>query len=257
MEIDQSIPVATTGVCVLMWFGTFAQGCLAPRGRVASTCHLHGTPPHTPAHLPKKFCEDRTTLVFRGVLAPGLTQQPLPGSQGWCWGGCIICPPWARDLGSLVLRWGTCPHHLPKRADWCLDFDFLRGIYTRCLAAASPRFARAVNWVRDLGNRSPSTPQEIHFFQARLRQGAKQPSSPRFARAVHSQCLQAALMWFGTFCLHPHCSMGEWGMDLPSSGKVPPTLGQVLCESGADQTKHSGSYPWGVCSQGSWCDLAH
>ena len=31
---------------------------------------------------------------------------------------------------------------------------------------------------------------------------------------------------------------------------MPPTLRQVPCESGVDQTKHSGSYLWGVCSQG-------
>ena len=37
--------------------------------------------------------------------------------------GCISCHPQARDLRYLVLRWGTCPHYLPKKADWCLHFS--------------------------------------------------------------------------------------------------------------------------------------
>ena len=68
-------------------------------------------------------CEGWTTLVFRGVLAPGPTEQPPPGLWGWCWGACISCPPWVRDLGSLALRWGTCPHHHLRRVDWCPDFS--------------------------------------------------------------------------------------------------------------------------------------
>ena len=70
-------------------------------------------------------CEDWTSLVLWGVLVPGLTEWPPPGLWGWYWGGCISFPPRARDLGSLALRWGTYPHHHPKRAGRCPDF--LRG----------------------------------------------------------------------------------------------------------------------------------
>ena len=41
-------------------------------------------------------------------------------------------------------------------------------------------------------------------------------------------------MKFGTFYLHLHCSVGQEGKDLPSSGEVGLILAQVPCESDQD-----------------------
>ena len=107
---------------------------------------------------------DRTTLVFWGVLALGLTQWPPPSSWGWWWGGCISYPPWVRDLGSLVPRWGTCPHHLPKRADPCFHFGFLRGNCPRGLAAASPGLqGQWIEW-GTWATGPHQTQEEVYFF---------------------------------------------------------------------------------------------
>ena len=44
-----------------------------------------------------------------------------------------------------------------------------------------------------------------------------------------------------------HCFIGDGAIHLPSSGEVLLGLGKVPCETGKDQTKHWGSYPWDVC----------
>ena len=89
---------------------------------------------------------------------------------------------------------------------------------------------------------------QVHFLGEKLRQGVKQPSSPRFVRAVHRGWLRT---WFGTFYSHLHYSLGDGATHSPSSGEVALTMGQVPCESGGDWSKYSGSYPWGVCP-GPW-----
>ena len=52
--------------------GSFTPGYPAPSERVASTCHLSGTPLHIPVHIPTKFGEDPSTLDFPGVVTLGL-----------------------------------------------------------------------------------------------------------------------------------------------------------------------------------------
>ena len=43
------------------------------------------------------------------------------------------------------------------------------------------------------------------------------------------------------------CECWDGAIHLPSSGEVLLGLGKVPCESVEDHTKHWGSYPWGVC----------
>ena len=52
-------------------------------------------------------------------------------------GCCISCLPHNRDLASSVLRWATCPHHLPKRVDQCLDLIFQKRNLPQGAAAAA------------------------------------------------------------------------------------------------------------------------
>ena len=111
----------------LTWFGKFTLGCPAPSERVASTYHLSSTPPHTPTHIPTGFGEDSSTLVFPGVVTLGLIWWPHPAPHSWSWRGHISCPPKVRDLPYSALRWAMCSHCLPKRADPCLRFGFLKG----------------------------------------------------------------------------------------------------------------------------------
>ena len=44
----------------------------------------------------------------------------------------------------------------------------------------------------------------------------------------------AALDVIGHIYLHLHCTMGDGGRDLPSSGEEAPTMGQAPCEFRAD-----------------------
>ena len=79
-----------------MIFHICSRGCGAWRGMLGSTCHLCNTPPHTPVHLPKRFGEDQSTLIFKGSfprgpcsslpqvceLNPGEALSPHPSSEG-------------------------------------------------------------------------------------------------------------------------------------------------------------------------------
>ena len=133
--------------------------------------------------MPTEFGEDRRTFFFRGVSCPGASRQPPPGLWPRSWGGRISRTPGARHLPSSVPRWGTCPRHLPKRADPCLEFDFSRGSGTRGLAAASPqgsrgrRIHRETLWVMMVRLLSIIIGRKVKVPRG-LRQAGEQPVSP-------------------------------------------------------------------------------
>ena len=68
----------------------------------------------------------------------------------------------------------------------------------------------------------------------------KGPSSLALPRMVHHQWPAAPDMIWHIYS-HLYCSSRDGGRDLPSSGEVAPTMGQVPCEFWADQPEFSFS----------------
>ena len=109
----------------VIWHICSGQPCFKGKGDIHFPSSGH-TSPH-PCPPPHQVSSQSEQLFFSRGIHPGAWQQPSPGLWHQSWGGPISCTPRARDPGSSVPRWATCPHHPPKRADPCLDFGFLRG----------------------------------------------------------------------------------------------------------------------------------
>ena len=115
IEIHPSVPGATPGVnAILTSFGTFAPGGPGSRGRETSTFRLRGTPPHTPAHLPTEFRENRSNFFFRGLFARG-PGSDLPQVSGIDPGEAPSPAPLAAGTRGLPFRgWAHVPVTLPR-----------------------------------------------------------------------------------------------------------------------------------------------
>ena len=219
-----------------------------------------------------EFQADQPNFIFQGNLRQGDWQCSSPRFarlvHSWqllTWFGTFT-PGGAASRGKEVSTshlQDTPPHHLGQGpCEFWEDqptFIFQGKLRQGTWQWSSPRFARAVHGWRLLmwfgtftlgfpaqrGKKVStsclcSTPP-YHLGQVPC---DFQEDRPMFVRVVHGWRLQT---WIWHIYSLQCCFMGDSAIHLPSSGEVLLGLGKVPCEFGRDQTKHWGSYPWGVC----------
>ena len=160
----------------------------------------------TIGQVPCEFSVDWTRFIIRENWDNGPSSPAPPGLWGWCTKGSSRC-----DLAHLlrqgcfkggwryepaIFSWG-CAHHRAGPCEFWDDWP----------------------WV---------------IFQEKLRQGAEQPSSPRFVRVVHRGQLQ---MWFSTFTWGSTASRGRVVSTCHFQVTPPHHLVQVQHEFWADWTR--------------------
>ena len=153
---------------------------------------------------------------LEGRLRQGVEQPSPPGSWGWCTEGGFG-HDLAHLLGAALLQKG-----------WKYGPAVFRGGF--------PHHGTGPLWV--------SSRLAMGHFSGKIETSGQAAQLPQ----VHEGgALRAAPDVIWHILLMPALPLVGGAPHLPSSGEVALTMGQVPCESGGDQTKHSGSYPWGVC----------
>ena len=223
-----------------MWFGTFAQGRAASRGIEVWTYYLQGRLPSPWNWSPVSFEWIGHGSFFRKNWDKGPCSPAPRGLQRQCSEGSSTC-----DLAHLLplpLLWGG----------WSYGSAIFRG--------CCPHHGAGPLWVSNrLATGHFSGVVETRGLAVQLPQvheGGTQPVAPDVMWHIYSG---------------QHCFKGFGGMDLPSSGDVALTVGQVPCKFWADwpnfifQGKlRQGAWQWSSPGLWEWCmhssswhDLAH